>query len=131
MSASRAIQFIQSSIQDIQTIFTQPPHPQKLADFIGSFSQHYEMITVTGARIDRKQLETMFVSKQGADPDLVIEVDEISVIMQTDRSVLLRYQETHHWPDHCHRRISTACIELQQEQCVWRYLHETTIDAIQ
>ena len=127
MLVAKAIRHVEYLHQEIQSLFNQPAQPEKLSSFLNNFSQQFEMIGISGALLNIHQLEEMFSHKMGAFPDLKIEVSQISVIMQTADFVLLRYQETHHKSGHCHRRIAIACIEFHVEQCIWRYLHETTI----
>ncbi|EPF69401.1 hypothetical protein [Acinetobacter rudis] len=127
MSVTQAIQHVQTLIQDIQSLFSQPAQPEKLSRFMDHFSPQFEMIGITGARLNLNQVEDLFKRNMGAFPDIVIEVDDITVIMQTADFVILRYQETQQKSGQCHRRIATVCIEFHVEQCRWRYLHETTI----
>jgi hypothetical protein len=127
MSATQATQFVETLVQDIQSLFSQIAQPEKLTKFMSNFSQQFEMTTLTGAQINYEQLTNMFTQNMGAFPDLTIEVDEISIIMETKDFVLLSYRETQYKSGICHKRRATAMIEFHVEQCLWRYLHETTI----
>lgn len=127
MSVTQAIHQVETLHQEIQSLFNQPDQPERLSSLMKYFSAQFEMVGISGARLNIHQLEEMFSHKMGAFPDLKIEVSQIRVIMQTADFVLLAYQETHHKSGHCHHRIATACIEFHVEQCIWRYLHETTI----
>lgn len=128
MSVTQAIQLLETSIQDIQSLFNQPAQPEKLSQFMRCFSKDFEMIAVSGRQMNLNQLEDMFNLNMGAFPDLTIEIENITVIMHTPDLVLLRYQENQHKAGHSHYRISTACMEFHVEHCVWRYLHETPIN---
>jgi hypothetical protein len=127
MSIPQAIQLLETSIKDIQSLFTQPAQPEKLSHFMHRFSEKFEMIGVNGNQLNFHQLKAMFNANMGAYPDLKIEIKDISVIMHGANFVLLRYQEKQYTAEQCHCRIATAYMEFHVEHYLWRYLHETPI----
>lgn len=124
------IQIATQSVIDIheyiENVFTQN-HPEELAQLLKSFHPDFQMITLTGHKVNLQAVQQLFTSKQGTRAGLKIAIEDINVINHTDSTVWLQYKETHNENDVITSRLSTACVIIENNTWQWIYLHETSI----
>lgn len=126
-NAERAIRSVFTLHDQIEAVFSQSDADATLKALLECFSSTFEMITIKGQRIESDQLHALFTNNMGAWPDFKIEISDVVVITEAADHVLLRYQEQQIKQAAITLRQSTALIQFQGEQCLWRYLHETTV----
>ncbi len=116
---------VQAIHDTIAHVFTRK-NAADLTAIQAAFHPDFQMVTITGQCVTLNTVLSMFTSKQGTRPTLRIEVSNIMVLAHHANTIWLQYQETHHEPSPM-SRIACACIEVNNDQWQWRYLHETPI----
>jgi hypothetical protein len=100
---------------------------RNLARCAAAFAKDFEMVTPSGARIDRRAI-LAGIEAARVGPGFRIEILEIRAVWERNDSVLLQYVEQQYRDGKITRRRSTALFEAFAEApcgVVWRYLHET------
>ncbi|MGL4674340.1 MAG: hypothetical protein ACRCXK_05715 [Wohlfahrtiimonas sp.] len=124
------IQVAMQSVVDIheyiENVFTQN-HPEELAQLFNAFHPDFQMITLTGHKVNLQAVQQLFTSKQGTRAGLKITIEDISVINHQNSTVWLQYKEIHNENGVITSRLSTACVIVENTTWQWIYLHETSI----
>lgn len=124
------IQVAEQSVMDIhqyiENVFTQT-HPEELTQLFNAFHPDFQMITLTGHKVNLQAVQQLFTSKQGTRAGLKIVIEDIKVINHQESTVWLQYKEVHNENDVITSRLSTTCVLVQDNSWQWIYLHETSI----
>lgn len=124
------IQVAEQSVIDIheyiENVFTQN-HPEELAQLFDAFHPDFQMITLTGYKVNLQAVQQLFTNKQGTRVGLKITIEDIQVINHQDSTVWLQYKEIHNENNVITSRLSTACAIVENNEWQWIYLHETSI----
>lgn len=98
----------------------------RIESMLARFHPDFSMVTPTGLQIDRQAVEQLFRQRSKTQPDLTIELTDLRVLDQGPDNATVLYRETHQLPGQAAKtRISTALLILQEEEVLWRHLHET------
>ncbi len=124
------IQIAEKSVIDIheyiETVFTQN-HPEELTQLFNAFHPDFQMITLTGHKVNLQAVQQLFTNKQGTRTGLKITIKDIQMINHQDSAVWLQYKEIHNENGVIISRLSTACVIVENNAWQWIYLHETSI----
>jgi len=105
--------------------------PAALEPLLARFSPAFSMIALSGARVNRAALDTLFGQGHGKRSGLQIVVDEVDTIAESPTGGVVAYRETQtDGEGHTTVRRSTAVFEREADgHIVWRHLHETPVNA--
>jgi hypothetical protein len=124
------IQIAEKSVIDIheyiENVFIQN-HPEELIQLLNALHPDFQMITLTGHKVDLQAVQQLFTNKQGTRAGLKITIEDIQVINHQDSTVWLQYKEIHNENNVITSRLSTACVIVENSEWQWIYLHETVI----
>lgn len=103
--------------------------PSALEALLARFSPAFSMIGLSGTRVNRAALDTLFGQGHGKRPGLQIVVDEVDTITASPAGGVVAYRETQtDGEGHKTVRRSTAVFEREADgHIVWRHLHETPV----
>lgn len=121
-----AVQSVIDIHEYIENVFTQN-HPEELTQLFDAFHPDFQMITLTGRKVNLQSVQQLFTNKQGTRVGLKITIEDINVISHQDSTVWLQYKETHNENDVITSRLSTACVIVENNEWQWIYLHETSM----
>jgi hypothetical protein len=95
-----------------------------------AFADSFTMITISGALVDRAQVEQMFRGAIGAKPGMEIRIGKMEAIWQETSSVAIRYEETHRLNGIETSRMSVAIMSIDADSVRWQHLQETSLTKI-
>ncbi|RON71227.1 DUF4440 domain-containing protein [Pseudomonas fluorescens] len=100
-----------------------------IAPLMSVFANDFAMVTPSGMKVDRAQVEQLFKGTVGGRPGLEIEISDLHTVWQEGETIALSYIETHYQGDTVHARLSVAILQVQAGHVQWQYLHETALSA--
>ena len=97
---------------------------------LSHFTHDFQMIGLSGAKLDFSALQAFFNSHGGKRPGLTIAIDELTLINHQADSAVVQYREVQRLPGQP-EHVRRSCVVLQEinQKIVWRYLQETTVTA--
>ncbi|HHR6078869.1 TPA: hypothetical protein ACS7ZY_001209 [Providencia alcalifaciens] len=111
----------------IEDVFTGRNQEESLPLLLNSFDPDFKMITIQGQGVTHKDVITLFSQHAGKKPNLTIVTQQIVPIQQLGDDCWVQYQELQTNDGVSSLRVSTACIHVENEKCIWKYLHETPV----
>lgn len=99
-------------------------------DLLSRFSPAYSMVTASGALLDFSALNSFFRAQRGARVGLMIEIEDMQMVAESESGATLVYKERQHIPGQSATcRFSTVVFDIDSdEHVIWRHLHETMLE---
>lgn len=126
---NKAVQSVIDVHTLIENIFTGNNLESDLSDLLAHFDDNFAMVTMNGDRIGLAQVASLFTHNIGTRPSLKIWLHDLKPVLESSNYCWIQYQEQHQTQDGDTRRISTACIRIEEDRCFWVYLHETQVSS--
>ncbi|XDZ51296.1 nuclear transport factor 2 family protein [Neisseriaceae bacterium CLB008] len=113
----------------IAAVFTGAASAQSAyAQLLQHFDPEFNMVTISGAKVNLAAVTQLFHSGLGKRPDLVISISHVTTLSVAEDQVWVQYQETHTLGEVETRRVAVAQVQVSADgQWRWRYLHETPV----
>ncbi|MBI6190638.1 hypothetical protein JEP98_15915 [Providencia rettgeri] len=128
---SETMERAQQSVVDlhilIEDIFTGRRGNKSLAPLLAGFDDNFKMVTTQGHCIGLNAVTQLFSQNVGARTSFSTECINLMPLCEDNGYCWVQYQEKQQINGIESLRISTACIRVEPEKCVWVYLHETPV----
>ncbi|MFC4336924.1 hypothetical protein [Salininema proteolyticum] len=98
--------------------------------FLDAQDSGFEMVSADGALVARADLASGLEGASNAQPGLEIGIDDVAIVADSDRSVVVRFRETHTTSAGSSTRVVTAVLVDSagaRNGLKWTYVHETAI----
>lgn len=104
-------------------------HDDVCEKLLSRFSPAFSMVTPGGTVLDFAALNTFFRTQRGARPGLNIDIGDMQVIAEGEKSATVVYKEWQQLPGQSATlRFSTVVFESEDDGNLrWRHLHETAL----
>ncbi|MBP6122965.1 MULTISPECIES: hypothetical protein [Providencia] len=122
---NKAIQSVVDLHILIENVFTGSNGEESLKPLLSSFSDDFKMVTIQGNRIGLAEVTALFSQNVGKKPLLKITMHNITPLFESEDLCWIQYQEQQQTEGADTLRISVAGIKVENEECIWVYLHET------
>lgn len=96
---------------------------------LARFSPAFSMVTPGGGMLDITTLTSFFRTQRGARVGLEIEISDMRIIAEGEKSATVVYKELQRLPDQPPTlRFSTVVFDVNRDdELLWRHLHETSL----
>jgi len=104
-------------------------HDDVCEKLLARFSPEYSMVTPGSALLDFPALSAFFRTQRGARPGLNIDICDMQIVAESERTATVVYKEMQQLPGQSSTlRFSTVVFEVNDAGNVtWRHLHETSL----
>ncbi len=90
------------------------------------FRGDFKMINPNGKIVSQEEVVTLIKNGRGKNQDIVISVDQVTLVESFNNHHLVYYRETQVEEDKIlNQRLSTALLYQTQERLFWKFVQET------